>query len=101
MADKFGEFLGKAKIGFSKMGNSIADKTKELADRTNLNTDKVMLEKENQEHYIALGKMVVQRRKVDGEMEAIIAKIEENCKAIANLEAEMEEMKRSKEGKEQ
>jgi len=91
--DKIGNILGKAKDSLSVMGNTIATKSKEIADITNLSARKAQLERENRENYLALGRLVVESRTIGKEAEEMIGKIEVKKMDIEILEQQIEEAK--------
>ena len=92
-SEKIGSFLGKAKDSLSTMGNTIATKSKEIADITNLSARKSQAEREIKESYMALGKIVAESKTINDEAEALIGKIEVKKMDIEILEKQIEEVK--------
>ena len=90
-SEKIGNFFGKAKNGFATVGNTIANKTKEIASVTNLSADKVQLERENKDLFLKLGKMVYAAKTVTEGAQLIIKTLDENTAKIADIDRQIQE----------
>ena len=83
-----GSVLSQAKDGLISFGETIASKSKEMVNNAKVNAQVAALEKENDENYIKLGKMVREKEEYTDEMREIGKKIDENEKQIEQIEAQ-------------
>lgn len=83
-----GSVLSQAKDGLISFGETIANKSKEMVNNAKVNAQIAALEKENDENYIKLGKMVREKEEYTDEMREIGNKIDENKNQIEQIEAQ-------------
>lgn len=83
-----GSVLNQAKDGLISFGETIANKSKEMVNTAKVNAQIAALQKENDENYIKLGKMVREKEEYTDEMREIGKKIDENEDQIKEIEAQ-------------
>ena len=88
VGEVIGSVLSQAKDGLISFGETIASKSKEMVNNAKVNAQVAALEKENDENYIKLGKMVREKEEYTDEMREIGKKIDENEKQIEQIEAQ-------------